>query len=273
MVLNSSFGNRDIIRAMLDNEKAEFLATPLQRWLLGSFGHIILGLIGWPVDIKARQRAGIIFNYLKDINGRVLDVGCAFGVHAFELNRKLGCQVTGIDINEHNLKLARRIQTVLGAEKVSFHYADILNANFSDEEFDAVLISQVIEHIRNDNGLIKEINRILKNDGVLVLSTDYAETSEDYKSPRLTSGNKADKDIPGDLFIGGGHWRSGYNQEKLNSLMENNGFKILNTSFVKIPSILPKSVMLFPLIYPLCLALRPLSSKKEDIIVKAKKVA
>lgn len=200
-----------------------------------------------------------------------MDAGCAFGVHCFELGRKPGRQVIGIDIDQDNLNLGKQIKDILQVENVSFLYGDILNSGFPGEEFDAVLMSQVIEHVKDDDGVVREVNRILKRGGILIVSTDYTKTVEDYASPRLTSSDKSGKGIPENLFVGGGHWRSGYNEERIASLLEHNGFHILDISYVRLPSRLPVGEMLFPLTYPLSLLLAPISRNRVEIIVKAEK--
>ena len=44
---------------------------------------------------------------------------------------------------------------------------------FSDGEFDAVLTSEVLEHVFNPDEFLSEINRVLRDDGVLLLTVPF----------------------------------------------------------------------------------------------------
>jgi len=98
---------------------------------------------------------------------RILDVGCGNGKVAHEiLKQKLGEKVYGIDLDETLLSQAKK-------EGVITHKLDLNFEKFpfSDEYFDIVISIDVIEHILNLNHFLSEINRVLKKDGILVLST------------------------------------------------------------------------------------------------------
>lgn len=96
--------------------------------------------------------------------GRVLDVGCGSGVIGEELSQ-LGCEVFGIDI----------------AHSAVVRYAQGGRAGFmcdleqgiplASESFDAIWISEVIEHVVNFEALLHEIRRVLKPNGRFYLST------------------------------------------------------------------------------------------------------
>ena len=90
-------------------------------------------------------------------------------------------------------------------------------------------------------------------------------------NPKLAAAIKSDKEVPSDLFVGGGHWRNGYNEERLTTLLERNGFHILNISYIRESTIMLLGEMLFPLTYPLSLLLTRFSRKRVEIIIKAKK--
>lgn len=48
---------------------------------------------------------------------------------------------------------------------------------FKDQSFDAIIANQVVEHIQNFVQLISELNRILKDDGTLILHVPYFRSS------------------------------------------------------------------------------------------------
>ncbi len=68
---------------------------------------------------------------------RVLDVGCGPGRHALALGGR-GAQVTGIDISDDFIELARRAAADEGLETCTFEVADAADLTF-DGDFDAVI--------------------------------------------------------------------------------------------------------------------------------------
>jgi SAM-dependent methyltransferase len=92
--------------------------------------------------------------------GRVLDVGC--GHKPYEaLFRSFYTQYVGIDL-----------ETVQSSRADVF--GDSLHLPFKDEVFDTVFSAQVLEHVRNPFAMVQEIGRVLKPDGVLLLTAPQA---------------------------------------------------------------------------------------------------
>ena len=100
-------------------------------------------------------------------NKKVLDVGCGDGRTAFELIKQ-GAEVYGIDISKKAINYAKTF-----VPEGKFSVQDITKTNFKNEEFDAIILSEVIEHIPpTDLKLcLIECYGILKREGILVLST------------------------------------------------------------------------------------------------------
>jgi 2-polyprenyl-3-methyl-5-hydroxy-6-metoxy-1,4-benzoquinol methylase len=98
----------------------------------------------------------------KEKRGKVLDLGCGDGDYANNL-KQLGFDVTAADLDSSRFRYHNMIQ---------FQKCDITERlPFSDKSFDYVLLLEVIEHLKNPYFVIGQIQRILKDDGVLILST------------------------------------------------------------------------------------------------------
>jgi len=95
--------------------------------------------------------------------GRLLEIGCANGLFLDAMRREGGWQVQGVEINELAARYARER---LGLDVVTGELAD---AGFPDEAFDAVAMWDVLEHVHNPGETLREIYRVLKPDGVLIL--------------------------------------------------------------------------------------------------------
>jgi SAM-dependent methyltransferase len=96
-------------------------------------------------------------------NDLFLDVGCWSGSTVLKMSKK--CDAYGVDFNWKTLKLAdKRIIDRL-------KYSDITKGIAFGKKFDWVLCSEVVEHIEEDGKALKNIAKIMKNGGKLVLTT------------------------------------------------------------------------------------------------------
>jgi ubiquinone biosynthesis O-methyltransferase len=99
---------------------------------------------------------------------RVLDIGCGNGAIAALLAEK-GAAVTGIDLSETGIALARAANPTLRYEVASVY--DDLHARFGS--FDRVVALEVIEHLFDPRTFLRRAFDVLKPGGRLVLSTPY----------------------------------------------------------------------------------------------------
>lgn len=109
---------------------------------------------------------GIIFDrlYMKNIreasnyvHGTVLDIGCGTKPYKKYFRCK---QYIGVEIAETEIKNSKH--DVL---------YDGVNLPFNDSSFDTVLCFEVIEHVKEPHKFIREMARVLKNRGTLILSS------------------------------------------------------------------------------------------------------
>jgi SAM-dependent methyltransferase len=94
--------------------------------------------------------------------GRLLDVGCASGALLW-LAREAGFEVKGVEIGQGAAKFARG---VLGLD---VFLGQLEQAHFRDREFDVVTMLHSLEHLPNPRRALREIHRVLADDGVLVI--------------------------------------------------------------------------------------------------------
>ena len=104
---------------------------------------------------------------------RVLDVGCGAGLFSEGLAR-MGAQVTAIDPCPDNIRAAREHAEADGKlEGLSY-----LNTTIEDhsenlrEKYDAVVASEVIEHVDNQELFLEKCSDVLKPSGSIFLTTE-----------------------------------------------------------------------------------------------------
>lgn len=112
------------------------------------------------------KRSSRIIELTGLIKGKeILDVGCGVG----KLGKKFkdfGNEVFGVDISANAIRKSRKLLD--GAFVV-----DLLSDKlpFSNHKFDLVICSEVIEHLTDSINLLKEVRRVMKRNGVLILTT------------------------------------------------------------------------------------------------------
>jgi 2-polyprenyl-3-methyl-5-hydroxy-6-metoxy-1,4-benzoquinol methylase len=123
-------------------------------------------IVGSLIYFHPGRLADTIFSvfYLNAIpHGRLLEIGCGSGRMLKSMQEK-GWDVVGVDPDPIAIKNAKSKGLIV--------YQGILaDQKFSDDSFDAIALSHVIEHVPDPLSLLKECERILKPGGHLVLIT------------------------------------------------------------------------------------------------------
>lgn len=107
-------------------------------------------------------------NFQQGLKGvKLLDVGCGDGALTY-LIAKEKAEVTGVDNSEVAIRLARE---KAGNSKIQFIQASAYKLPCADDEFDAVVSSDVIEHLDDTDTFLNEIKRVTKPGGVVIINT------------------------------------------------------------------------------------------------------
>ncbi|MDH3737697.1 MAG: methyltransferase domain-containing protein [Alphaproteobacteria bacterium] len=96
----------------------------------------------------------------------VLDVGCGIGGPARYLATTYGCRVTGVDLTQEYVSVARMLTERCRLDHfVDFRQANGLDLPFDDASFDLVWCQNVTMNIEDKAGFYREIARVLKPGG------------------------------------------------------------------------------------------------------------
>lgn len=112
-------------------------------------------------------------------NQTLLDLGCGEGRHALAASWLCPeAHVVAVDLSEHDVCIARTRQREWAQPKARqccyFAVADGLQLPFAEHTFDAVICSEVLEHVEHYEQLLGEIHRVLKPGGQLAISVPRA---------------------------------------------------------------------------------------------------
>ena len=110
---------------------------------------------------------------LADPKAIVLDVACGTGDLSLELQRNAKARVVGSDFCRPMLAIAKD-KTAGAGMSVPYVEGDALNLPFADDSFDAVTIAFGLRNLSNFADGLKELSRLLKPGGRLVVLEFYS---------------------------------------------------------------------------------------------------
>ena len=132
----------------------------------------------------------------------ILDAGAGFGRHAFEFARR-GHRVVALDDaadevvgTKDTFAAMVEVGEIEDKNYVGVLRGDATGLPFPDAAFDAVVTSEVLEHIPNDTGALAQLVRVLKPGGILAATVPSWlpekinwMLSDDYHAPAAVGGH------------------------------------------------------------------------------------
>lgn len=98
---------------------------------------------------------------------KILDIGCAQGTEVIKMVKNIAKpKIWGVDIDNLAVSKAKKLGII--ALKCNIEEGLPFRPNF----FDAIIANQIIEHIHSVDLFVKEIKRVLKPNGYLIISTE-----------------------------------------------------------------------------------------------------
>jgi len=111
-----------------------------------------------------RRIVAEVVETIKNGQGRILEIGCGHGDITRDYIAPNCASVVATDIVDHFRREG-------ASDNISFQLEDALKLSFSDESFDGVISIQVIEHVEDDVGFVRESLRVLRRGGTLFFTT------------------------------------------------------------------------------------------------------
>ena len=146
-------------------------------------------------------------------NKEVLEIACGPGV----LSKKVSTvtkKMIASDYSEGMLKEARKGNY---PSQLTFEKVDAMNLPYEDHSFDVVMINNALHLVPDPIKVLSEINRVLKNNGVLIAG-NYVEHNQGFLHNLWTK----------QLEKAGVTFQSKWSKEEYLQFLEDNGWKVLN---------------------------------------------
>lgn len=114
--------------------------------------------------LKGRMR--LAWNWIPEGARRLLDAGCSSG-YATRFFAEKCPETYGIEISD-DVEIARQRYP-----HIRFHRGGLESTPFEDNFFDVIIMSDVLEHVDNEQRALDEMYRILKPGGTFIVSTPH----------------------------------------------------------------------------------------------------
>lgn len=117
------------------------------------------------------------------LKGKLLDVGCGAGSLTGWLKKhKKSLDVYGVDFSKSAIKIARK-----RFASIHFLACNIYKLPFTENYFDSVVMSHVLEHLENPGRALDEICRVIKKNGIFFSITPMENETFVIKPPKKLS--------------------------------------------------------------------------------------
>jgi ubiquinone/menaquinone biosynthesis C-methylase UbiE len=130
-------------------------------------GHASLPATPEAAEFRLRDRHKLAFDWLPAGCQRVLDGGCAFGYGTAPLAAKAKI-VCGCDPSPELIERARK-----NCPGIQFEICPLEKMPYADESFDAITLTDVLEHVADEKTALDEMFRVLKPGGRLIITTPH----------------------------------------------------------------------------------------------------
>lgn len=149
---------------------------------------------------------------------KIFDAGMGFGQYTYFMTKWFkGSDILGIDVKDEQVDDCNFYFEKRGFKNVKFEVADLTKINFSNK-FDFILNVDVMEHIVEDELVLKNFSNALKKGGRLLINT-----------PSDLGGSDA-HDEHEESFIEE-HARNGYSKEDITAKIERAGLKVTHFKY------------------------------------------
>jgi dolichyl-phosphate beta-glucosyltransferase len=141
----------DNVRGDVRLRAAESVFLPRRIWYARKDGRILR-------EITSRAKG--------NPHRRVLDVGFGSGNVLLRLDRTRSLELYGVELSKASVSLLRHL-----SESIFVIRSDARTLPFASNEFDMIVCSEVIEHLKQSQGALLEFLRVLRQDGFVVITT------------------------------------------------------------------------------------------------------
>jgi ubiquinone/menaquinone biosynthesis C-methylase UbiE len=176
-------------------------------------------------DMAFKKRVQTIFDWVDTSDDKViLDMPCGRGFYLNMLRYVSNATIIGAELEWDVIKKA---QANVGHLDIPLQQANLYHLPYADNSFDAVILSEILEHVDDDVAGLREAYRVLKPNGVVAVTVPHANYPFWWDPINKTLETLFKTHIQHGTFAGiwANHVRL-YTQNELRSSLEMAGFKV-----------------------------------------------
>ncbi len=134
---------------------------------------IVAQMVRNEADMAYRRRVQTIFEWLDPQDAdRILDAGCGRGFYLNFIRCVSRARVVGVELELPYLQIAQR--ALAGLPDVGLLNASLYDLPFPDAAFDKIILSEVLEHVPDDIGVLRSLARVLRPSGMIAITVPNA---------------------------------------------------------------------------------------------------
>ena len=134
-----------------------------------------------------------LMSLLPDLKDKsILDLGCGYGEHCKMFIDNGAKEVTGIDISEKMLDVARRENSASSIEYINMPMEDI-GCFIGKKKYDLVISSLAFHYVEDFSGVVEKVYKLLNDDGIFVFSQEHPLNSCHQGGDRWTRDENGQK--------------------------------------------------------------------------------
>lgn len=123
-------------------------------------------------DMAFKKRVQTIFEWVDPRDDSlILDIPCGRGFYLNMFRYVSACRIIGAELD---WDVIQKAQANVGHLGIPLHNADIYALPYASNTFDAVILSEVLEHLTDDVQALREAYRVLKPGGVVAITVPHA---------------------------------------------------------------------------------------------------
>lgn len=109
--------------------------------------------------------------YVSGMNGKVIDFGCGSGSLTQIFHNKFGLDIEGVDVRDFRGK----------GVTIPIQIFDGYKIDVADKNYENAILTNVIHHEKNNEEILKELDRIVRSKLVIIETVPEADTEEESK--------------------------------------------------------------------------------------------
>lgn len=155
-------------------------------------------------------------------NQNILDAGSGFGQYDYYMaSKNKDWKITGIDVKQEQIDDCNNFFSSINLNNAKFEFGDLTKLDYKDD-FNMVLCVDVMEHIEEDELVLSNFHKALKDGGMLMVSTPSDKGGSDVH--HHDHDHDHHENDGAHSFIDE-HVRDGYGVEDITTKMEKAGFQ------------------------------------------------